>query len=119
MSDSALKPIEPDYELVRIEDVIAPGVGNLVLASTGSGVPGVAGSDRLTRQWLALDGECIRLRLLHEQAVAKREEWRDRLAGTVHSKEDAIMLKNRKLLTEKALRLLEAKLKHIAAGGEL
>lgn len=118
MSDT-LKPIEPDYVLVEILDAVAPGVGNLVLVSTGSGVPGVAGSDHLTRQWLALDGECIRLRLLHEQAVARREEWRERLAGRVPSKEDAIMLKSRKLLVEKALRLLEAKLKHIAAGGDL
>lgn len=113
------QPIEPDYVLVEITDVIAPGVGNLVLVSTGSGVAGVAGSDHLTREWLALDGECIRLRLLHEQAVAKREAWRDRLAGRTASREDAIMLKNRKLLVEKAIRLLEAKLKHIANGGEL
>jgi hypothetical protein len=122
MSDLSLKPVpavEPDYIFVQIEDAISPGVGTLVLSSTGSGVPAVAASLALTRDWLALDGECIRLRLLLEQAVAKREAWRDRMAGTVRDKNEAIYIKERKLLNEKALRLLEAKLKHIANGGDL
>lgn len=120
MSD--LLPIsspEADYVFVSIEDSMGPGTGTYVLSAAGSGVPAVAASDILTRKWLALCGECTRLRLLHDQAVAAREEWRDRMGGVQRPREDVIHAKNRKLLLEKAMRLLEAKLKHIAAGGEL
>lgn len=114
-----MHPIEEEIILVDIEDTLAPGSGRLTLKADPHLSSAVAGSDALLRKWIALCGRCIRLRLEHELAFTEKAKWQRGMNNVKLERDEALHEKNRVIMLEKALRLLDARLKDIAAGGTI